>query len=423
MKRTILTLAILLTSSMVLSCQGSDYVLRIFGNANMDDAIDEVDVDYLKGVINGANPATELCDANFDSKIDDKDLDQLHLIIEGTEKELTFIDSAGTNVSVHLPIERIATTWRGQIEMLRILAIESDKIVGVDSQTLLNKNLFPEYQDRPTLGTVWEPDTEKILSLDPDIIFLISLSGFQGSSDVSDAASQFDSLEIPVVRFWCGAANGYATIEEEIRILGYIFDKRDDADEFIEWREDILNSIKERIESIPEEEKPTVYYETGSTTKNYTISFWEDYPYVSLAGGRNIFTNISSGSVDPEMVVQESPDIIIKETQKGGYDICAEEIDELRQVQEGILKRPELLNTDAVKDDDVYVISQYIVPWGPASGCRGSFLQVVYMAKWFHPELFEDLDPQAIHQEYLTRFQGLDYDLDEHGAFVYPPLK
>jgi iron complex transport system substrate-binding protein len=28
-----------------------------------------------------------------------------------------------------------------------------------------------------------------------------------------------------------------------------------------------------------------------------------------------------------------------------------------------------------------------------------------------------------IHQEYLTRFQGLDIDLDEKGVFVYPPLE
>ncbi|HOI70084.1 MAG TPA: hypothetical protein PLN41_10090 [Methanothrix sp.] len=45
------------------------------------------------------------------------------------------------------------------------------------------------------------------------------------------------------------------------------------------------------------------------------------------------------------------------------------------------------------------------------------------MAKLFHPELFEDLDPEAFHQEYLTRFQGLDYDLDKHGIFVYPPIE
>jgi iron complex transport system substrate-binding protein len=45
---------------------------------------------------------------------------------------------------------------------------------------------------------------------------------------------------------------------------------------------------------------------------------------------------------------------------------------------------------------------------------------LAYMAKWLHPELFSDLDPQAIHQEYLTDFLGIDYDLSEHGVFVYP---
>jgi iron complex transport system substrate-binding protein len=45
------------------------------------------------------------------------------------------------------------------------------------------------------------------------------------------------------------------------------------------------------------------------------------------------------------------------------------------------------------------------------------------MVKWLYPELFVDLDPEAIHQEYLTRFQGLDYDLDTHGVFVYPPFE
>ncbi len=41
----------------------------------------------------------------------------------------------------------------------------------------------------------------------------------------------------------------------------------------------------------------------------------------------------------------------------------------------------------------------------------------------FHPDLFADMDPEAIHQEFLTDFQELDYDLNEHGVFVYPPIE
>ncbi len=45
---------------------------------------------------------------------------------------------------------------------------------------------------------------------------------------------------------------------------------------------------------------------------------------------------------------------------------------------------------------------------------------VAYLAKWFHPTLFSDLNPQDIHQEYLTDFLCVDYDLEEHGVFAYP---
>jgi len=86
------------------------------------------------------------------------------------------------------------------------------------------------------------------------------------------------------------------------------------------------------------------------------------------------------------------------------------------------MSRTELLEVSAVKEGHVYVISGYITTWGPSAGCRG-FLSIAYMAKWFHPDLFADMDPETIHQEYLTEFQGLDIDLNEKGVFVYPSLE
>ncbi len=44
---------------------------------------------------------------------------------------------------------------------------------------------------------------------------------------------------------------------------------------------------------------------------------------------------------------------------------------------------------------------------------------MAYMAKWFHPELFGDLDPQAMHEEYLERFQGVPYQ----GIYAHPSFE
>jgi iron complex transport system substrate-binding protein len=79
-----------------------------------------------------------------------------------------------------------------------------------------------------------------------------------------------------------------------------------------------------------------------------------------------------------------------------------------------ILNRPELANITAVKDGKVYCFSTDI------STGLSYWIGILYMAKILHPDIFSDLDPVAIHQEYLTRFQKLDFDLDQHGVFFYP---
>jgi iron complex transport system substrate-binding protein len=195
-----------------------------------------------------------------------------------------------------------------------------------------------------------------------------------------------------------GVGTGAGAISiEETKKFGYIFDKEDESEEFIDWYESIVNSIDEAVEKIPEEDKPKVYFESVmGGTKYHAVS--DIYAHVNSAGGKNIFPKW--GEVDPESVIERNPDIIIIMSQCGGYNLDVDAI--------------------AEKEGRVYVISNYIVcAYGEYNGCN-CLLQIVYMAKWFHPELFEDLDPRAIQQEYLTRFQGLDIDLNEKGVFVYP---
>lgn len=42
----------------------------------------------------------------------------------------------------------------------------------------------------------------------------------------------------------------------------------------------------------------------------------------------------------------------------------------------------------------------------------------VYQGMWDHPDLFEDMDPEAMHQEYMARLQEMDYDVKGKGLFV-----
>ena len=115
-------------------------------------------------------------------------------------------------------------------------------------------------------------------------------------------------------------------------------------------------------------------------------------------------------------MAEQNPEILVVHAP---HDICGYGYDdpsEMAAARKEIMNRIELTNSIAVKKGDVYLIDNKHF----MCANTGYAISVAYLAKWFHPELFEDLDPQAIHQEYLKEFQRMDIDLDKQGVFVYP---
>lgn len=75
-----------------------------------------------------------------------------------------------------------------------------------------------------------------------------------------------------------------------------------------------------------------------------------------------------------------------------------------------IMNRPALKNTNAVKNSRVFLISSRITcaPRGAAGE--------LCIAKWLYPELFRDVNPEAVHREMLEKF----YHEELRGVWVYP---
>ena len=96
---------LMLCSLPILAC-GSHLTLKIYGNANLDDTIDQRDVDYVEGIINGTQEYSELADANNDGNIGQEDIAQIEDIVAGRETNLILKDTANRTVSIDpkLPI-------------------------------------------------------------------------------------------------------------------------------------------------------------------------------------------------------------------------------------------------------------------------------------------------------------------------------
>jgi len=398
---------------LVLPAAASDYTLDIFGNANEDGTINMQDVTYTELIILEYKDQTQLADAKYDDRINLQDLTQIELIILGKEKELTFIDSyegyPRNIVTVDKPVVGIIPLADNQADGIKVLGAV-DNVVGVGTEIQDMPILYPVMSELPGVGNVWGvgPDIEAIISLNPDVLLTYE---FRPSPEVLD--NKLAGTDIKVVRLT------FDIDMTQFEIMGYILDRRDEAEEFIDFFDSHISSIEVQTEGLTEDEKPKVYIEWCNPyqTLNKLSGAGQ---MCEMAGGTNIAADLTGMSsphsltVDSEWVVAENPDIIIKIPNRiAGYDV--DDVAGIKAARDEITSRPGWDHIKAVETGDVYLLTIDLHD-GPHA-----VVAAQYYAKWFHPKPFKEMDPQAFHQEYLDRFMGIDYDVKEHGIFVYHP--
>ena len=399
------------SAGIVTTASEDDYVLGIYGNANEDDTIDMRDVTYTKLVIFGKKPETELADAYYDDEVDVLDVVQIKLIILGRESELTLIDSADRIVTVSIPVERIIALTQYTAEGIRALGAK-DRIVGIDEWTTTKTTFFPDISKKPSVGSWYAgPDIEQILTLEADTVFTYIL--YPSPEYLEDklppgiSVIRFDFLRPP-------------TLVEEMNKLGYILGETENAREYLEWHDKCTGEIEEIVSGIPEAEKPKVFLSwMGSTTATSCTTFSGWWTICEEAGGINIAADFEEywPVVELEWVIDQNPEVIVGLSAAGNYGTDDESGMEAEYTGE-IMELPGFDHVTAVKTNRVHILSFDVIDG------QEQPVGLSYMAKWFHPELFEDLDPRAIHQEFIDNFcPGLDYDVYEQSVFVYPPLE
>ena len=392
----------------------SNYTLDIFGNANEDDTIDLKDVERTESIVLGLNDQTEFADARYDGEINILDVTQIELIILEREKELTFLDDHitenypnGKPVTIKKPVERIIVLSTYGTEAVRSLK-SIDRIVGVPDYTVTqHAQFFPELVDLPTIGSGFKPDIEKVIELEPDIVIAYA---------TSPKPEEFeDKLPESITVVYLDFSRADLMIEDFAK-LGYILGKRDEAEEIADFYREFDSSINEQAGKLSEDEKPGVYIESIWNSESEYKAIGKNSGTdnaVTMAGGVNIADFDGYKTIDAEWVIAQNPDVIIAQVFTGmgcGYE--HDETSGLEAVRQSIMNRPELAQVTAVKENRVYCISIQVTTK------PRYFVGIAYMAKWLHPELFEYLDPQAVNEEYLERFQGVPYQ----GIYVYPAL-
>jgi iron complex transport system substrate-binding protein len=357
-------------------------------------------------------------------------LGQTPVLLASGQETLTIVDSRGEEVEVPCPVERIACLNPAAIEVICALGSE-DKIVGIDQFTKWNPEFYPALKAKPVIGMPMgmPPNYEKIADLRPQVVISYA-SPLWYYPDLEEKMELFD-IKVLRMDFYLPG-----TFASEVNVLGEVLGEEERAKEYLGFALSYADKIGKQIEGLGPEEKVKVYYEFFMPYISYGESK-SGGELVNLAGGVNIFGGGQGGRVEmpglleayaymviPASIIIENPQVIIKDYMdiggmmmgmitgvKGTGYTGKPNASGMEKARKEIMRRSGFKELDAVKEGKVYVFA-----FGELATSPRWPVALGYMAEWFYPRLFPDLEPRSFHQEWLKRWHGLEYK----GVFVWP---
>ncbi|WP_456385540.1 ABC transporter substrate-binding protein [Desulfolithobacter sp.] len=316
------------------------------------------------------------------------------LVLNGTaafSASITVQDSLGREVGVSLPVNRIVALNSDTLEVLRTLKAE-DLVVGVFSGINRESGFWGDLVRKPKVGSWQDPDMEAIAALKPDLVIAYS----RNPGPLLEQKMALFGIQVLRLDLY-----KTETLGREVMVLGKLLKREKEARLFCNWHRQHIEMIRRKIDGVLT--RPAVYIESY-TDYHAAGPGSGGHEMCALAGGRNIAAGlfIPYPHVTPEWVVSENPEVIIKAASCGnGYTL--KDATPFNRRRDAILNRPAWRHITAVSTGNVHVMDSAI--WtGPRA-----IIGIAYMARWIHPHLFTDLDPGALHRQYLENFQGVSY--------------
>ena len=344
-------------------------------------------------------------------------------------------DVAGRKVEIDLPAKRVIIGEARQIHV--IAALKGDKtfetVVGWRDD-LIKKDpdsyaayleRFPEIENLPRFGYVPQGDfsLEAAIALSPDVITL-NLEA-QKAAEESGFEEKAAAAGIKVV-YLDFRLDPERNSETSIEILGRLFGAEERASEFIAYRRAEIARVTDRLAAIKDLKRPRVFIERapGISGENNCCRTFGPVNFgamVEQAGGHNIAADViktTFGDLNPEQLVVSDPDQVIV---TGSNWAAESDINQFVPVGRGadlalarerlakLMTRMPFPELQAVKTGQVHAV------WHQFYGAPYEFYPIQQFAKWFHPDLFADMDPQQTFQEFHEKFLPVTY---KPGYFV-----
>lgn len=392
----------------------------VYGNANMDHTIDASDVELIQSIIDEEvewnSNEQPFVDANVDGVIDQEDVDLVNKIINQESCTVYYYDYWGAAESLQYPISnpKIAVTFWPLAEAVGILGLWDNIVVANYGVSTSSATAQYDHSDIIFVGTTVSSTTvsdENIeVMLDNDVDLIIA----NGNTTIQSACASLKNVGVQSIIL---ENNGYSTIPT-ILTLGVLLNAEEEAQKYVAYCEDIVDTITERVEGNKKTAILTMMYENqdnyiasdgGICTFvnnvdgapqliSYIVDLYEDTP-TNVAQGRAYF------SVEWFMENDDKYDYIIIMEQSTGLDGTKDNYNQRFETSLTYLEQT------AQYANETIVGTTY--SFGGFSG----YAMLMLVAWMVYPDLFTEDEALGSMQYFYDEFTTADvnvYDLGYH---------
>lgn len=336
---------------------------------------------------------------------------------ETNGQKITVTDIVGREVTLDRPAKRlILGEGRSMVTLSLLYEDPAAPVVGWMSDFKKSGGwLYDDYVKRfPEIGRIKSigamgqetVSTEQIIALRPDLA-IFSAGSHGPNAKSASTIRQLEAAGIPIV-FIDFRLHPIKNTIPSIKILGQVLGKEKEAEAFIEFYDQRLSQIENRVTEHQNTTRPKVYMEMIRGTLSGSPGKGNLGEYIGWLGGQNIGDVLPGevGELNAEYVIDQQPDIYIATGlavpgQSGfviGYGI---EKGRTRNSLESLTKRAIMRPLKAVNEDRVYGL------WHLFYDSPLNIVAIEALAGWIRPELFPDSDPQRTLTELNDRFMAV----------------
>lgn len=330
---------------------------------------------------------------------------------KGTANGKTVTDLLGREVTVPEKINRVVCIGAGSLRLYTYVG-DLSKLVGVEDidgdgkdfngvlsirpYKMVNKDLFKSLPSCGKGGPQGSPEAEKILSLNPDIVFSLYTSDKAAMDDLQQKIGK------PVVVLSYGKTEAFdANVKKSIALLGDILNRKERANELLSFISDTETYLSSIGEGIDKDEKKTVYLGCQSNYGTHGIeSSSANYSIFDVSKIRNVLDEYvgKNGetfkgyqkSVDWEILVEMNPDRIILDA--GG----------LEHLKTQLKEKPEIFNRlSAFKKNENGESEIYLqMPYNAYYTNLETAYADAYFDAWVQ---YHDIAPEKLNSNYVEK--------------------